>query len=99
MKRYIIFTILIALVLVIAACATQKKYHSTDMPDPQAFNAHFGDMDANGDDLVSGEEFAAHFQNADRNVFNAVDLNQDSHIDHDEWHEFKKAHGLKHREY
>jgi hypothetical protein len=65
------------------------------MPDPQSFNAHFGDMDANGDGLVTWDEFAAYFQNSEEKVFNAVDLNQDGKIDHDEWHEFKEAHGLK----
>jgi hypothetical protein len=30
-----------------------------------------------------------------KKFFNAVDLNQDGNIDHDEWHEFKEAHGLK----
>lgn len=65
------------------------------MPDPQSFNAHFGDMDANGDGLVTWDEFAAYFQNSEEKVFNAVDLNQDGKIDHDEWHEYKEAHGLK----
>jgi hypothetical protein len=65
------------------------------MPDPQTFNAHFGDMDANGDGLLTWEEFAEYFQNAEEKVFNAVDLNQNGNIDHDEWHEFKEAHGLK----
>lgn len=65
------------------------------MPDPKSFNAHFGDMDANGDVLVTWNEFAAYFRNAEEKVFNAVDLNQNGNIDHDEWHEFKEAHGLK----
>lgn len=65
------------------------------MPDPQSLNAHFGDMDANGDGLVTWDEFAAYFQNAEEKVFNVVDLNQNGNIDHDEWHEFKEAHGLK----
>ena len=38
------------------------------MPDPQSYNAHFGDMDANGDDFVNWEEFSAHFQNAEQKV-------------------------------
>jgi hypothetical protein len=52
-------------------------------------------MDANGDGLVTWDEFAAYFQNVEEKVFNAVDLNQNGNIDHDEWHEFKEAHGLK----
>jgi Ca2+-binding EF-hand superfamily protein len=68
------------------------------MPDPQSFNAHFGDMDANSDGLVSWDEFASYFQNAEKKVFDAVDLDQNGNIDHDEWHKFKEAHGLKHHD-
>ena len=68
------------------------------MPDPQSFNAHFGDMDPDGNEMVSWEEFKAYFPQADRKVFDAVDLNNDGGIDHDEWHEFKEAHGLGHIE-
>ena len=68
------------------------------MPDPQSYNAHFGDIDANGDELVNWEEFSAHFQNAEQKVFDEIDLNQDGSIDHDEWHAFKAAHGLKHHD-
>jgi hypothetical protein len=35
---------------------------------------------------------------AEKKVFIAIDLNQDKNIDHDEWHAFKEAHGLKHIE-
>ena len=98
MKRLLLITIPIVLVMLTVGCSSGKKHHSTAMPDPQSFNAHFGDMDANGDDLVNWEEFAAHFKNADQKVFNAIDLNQDDNIDHDEWHEFKAAHGMKHIE-
>ena len=98
MKRLLLLTIPIVLVMLAAGCSSGKKHHNMAMPDPQSFNAHFGDMDADGDDLVNGEEFAAHFQNADQKVFTAIDLNQDGNIDHDEWHEFKAAHGLKHHE-
>jgi hypothetical protein len=28
----------------------------------------------------------------------ALDLNDDAAIDHDEWHEFKEAHGMKDHE-
>jgi len=98
MKRRFLLIILMVLVMLIAGCSSHKKYHSKDMPDPGAYNAHFGDMDANGDDLVNWKEFKAHFENAEQKVFDAVDLNQDGSIDHDEWHAFKAAHGLKHHE-
>jgi hypothetical protein len=98
MKRLLSLAIPIILIMLNVGCSTGTKHHKTDMPDPQTFNAHFGDIDADGDDLVNWEEFAAHFKNADQEVFNAIDLNQDGNIDHDEWHEFKEAHGLKHLE-
>ena len=68
------------------------------MPDPESYNAHFGDIDTDGDELVSREEFDAYFENAEPKVYNALDIDQDGSVDHDEWHEFKEAHGLKHHE-
>ena len=61
-------------------------------------NAHFGDMDSNGDDLVSWDEFKAYFPKAEPSVFESIDLNADNALDHDEWHKFKAAHGLKHQD-
>ena len=55
-------------------------------------------MDANGDDMVSWDEFKAHFPHAEPKVFAAIDLNEDKALDHDEWHKFKAAHGLKHHD-
>ena len=78
------------------ACSGRNTYHKSSMPDPKSFNAHFGDMDSDGDDLVNWDEFKAHFPNAVTEVFAAIDLNKDSALDHDEWHKFKAAHGLKH---
>jgi hypothetical protein len=80
------------------ACSGKNTYHKAPMPDPKSFNAHFGDMDPNGDDLVSWDEFKAKFPNADPSVFAAIDLNADNMLDHDEWHKFKAAHGLKHND-
>lgn len=98
MKRLLLLTIPIIFVMLAVGCSSGKKHHSSAMPDPKSFNAHFGDMDADGDDLVSWEEFSANFQNAEHKVFKAIDLNQDGNIDHDEWHKFKEAHELKHLE-
>jgi hypothetical protein len=92
--------ILVAVFCVVSffpGCSSKGKHHSTDLPDPKGYNAHFGDMDAGGDGLVSWQEFKAHFANADPKVFSTVDLNKDGYIDHDEWHAFKEAHGLKHQ--
>ena len=82
----------------ISGCATQEKHHETNMPEPESFNAHFDDMDKNGDALVNWEEFKAFFPQATPEVFQALDLNKDGSVDHDEWHEFKAAHGLGHKE-
>ncbi len=75
-----------------------KKYHSEKLPDPGKFNAHFPDMDTDGNGKVTFEEFKAHFPDApdQEAAFNAIDLDGKGDLDHDEWHEFKAAHGLKH---
>lgn len=98
MKRLFLLMIPMVMVMLAVGCSSGMKHHDTAMPDPQSYNAHFGDMDADGNELVDWEEFAAHFQDAKQNVFEAIDLNKDGNLDHDEWHEFKKAHGLKHHE-
>jgi Ca2+-binding EF-hand superfamily protein len=78
----------------------RKDVHAIGLPDPSGFNAHFPDMDSDKDDRVTPAEFKAHFPEASEttNVFNAVDLDGSGSLDHDEWHEFKKAHGMKHVE-
>lgn len=97
MKTNFYLMCLVVLVLIFA-CSGKSTYHKDPMPDPKSFNAHFGDMDSNGDDLVKWDEFKAFFPNAVMHVFTAIDLNKDSALDHDEWHEFKAAHGLKHKD-
>ena len=66
MKRSLLFAISIALIMLVAGCSSHKNHHGTDMPDPHSYNAHFGDMDTNGDDLVNWEEFSAHFNIAEK---------------------------------
>lgn len=74
------------------------KYHTKKLPDPSKFNAHFPDMDSDNNDRVTLEEFKASFPEASEHedVFNAIDLDGSGDLDHDEWHEFKTAHGSKH---
>lgn len=88
-----------ALLLVLAlaiGCTTTGRFHDAALPDPKQFNAHFGDMDSTADGRVNWEEFKAYFPQAEPKVFATIDLNKDGAIDHDEWHAFKKAHGLTH---
>lgn len=82
----------------ITGCAGNSKHHKTSMPDPSTFNAHFGDMDTDGDDRVNWEEFKSHFPQASTDIYRELDVDGDGTVDHDEWHEFKEAHGLKHVE-
>lgn len=76
----------------------KQKYHTKKLSDPSKFNAHFPDMDSDKNDRVSFEEFKSYFPEASEpeDVFNAIDLDGQGDLDHDEWHEFKAAHGLKH---
>jgi len=76
----------------------KQKYHTKKLPDPSKFNAHFPDMDSDNNDRVTLEEFRASFPEASEHedVFNAIDLDGNGDLDHDEWHEFKTAHGSKH---
>lgn len=97
MKTLTIILALSTLGLLIG-CSGKAPYHSRPMPDPGTFNAHFGDIDADGDALVDWGEFKAYFPEATDAVFKAIDQDGDSRIDHDEWHRFKEAHGLKHHE-
>lgn len=80
------------------ACSGQNTFHKTPMPDPKSFNAHFGDMDTDGNHLLSWDEFKARFPHAEPKVFAEIDLNADNSLDHNEWHKFKAAHGLKHHD-
>lgn len=79
----------------IFGCSGQKRHHDTDLGDPSTYQAHFPDMDTSGDDLVDWKEFKAYFPQADTDTFKALDLNNDGYVNHEEWHEFKEAHGLK----
>jgi hypothetical protein len=96
MKRLICLSMCVFFVTLAIGCS--GHYHKTAMPDPASFNAHFGDMDADGDGLVSREEFNNFFKNPDPKVFDAIDMNKDGAIDHDEWHAFKEAHGMRHHQ-
>ena len=98
MKKFVFFLSLILVIGMLSGCASKTQYHKQELPDPKGFNAHFPDMDSDGDGLVSWTEFNDQFPQAPPEAFKATDLNGDGNIDHDEWHQFKKAHGLEHKE-
>lgn len=98
MKTFVL-SVLMAFTLTAAAwAASPQKPTAYNIPDAKSYNAHFGDMDPNHDGKVSWQEFKAFFPKADENVFAAIDLNKDGAIDHDEWHDFKAAYDLKHKD-
>ncbi len=98
MKKLVFFLSLVLAVGLLLSCASKARYHKEKLPDPKGFNAHFPDMDADGDNLVNWSEFKRRFPQAPPEAFMATDLNGDARIDHDEWHQFKEAHGLGHKE-
>ena len=95
MKNIVILLSILLITASLISCSGGARYHEKPLGDPSAYKAHFPDMDASGDGLVSWEEFKTHFPHTNKDVFNALDLNKDGGVDHDEWHEFKEAHGLK----
>ena len=94
MMRLFSFALLLTVLVALAGCGG-SRYHGTAMPDPGSYRGHFGDMDRNGDEAVEWEEFRAYFPHAEPHVFQTIDMNHDNALDHDEWHAFKEAHGLK----
>jgi len=98
MKNTYSIIFVMIMMMAVVGCAQDKKYHKSELPDPVSFNAHFGDMDIDGDDLVNWEEFKAYFPQATPDIFKTLDVNGDGQVDHDEWHEFKEAHGMREHE-
>lgn len=96
MKSILTFGTVLVLAIILVACSSSKSYHKDKLPDPSAYQAHFPDLDTNGDELVNWSEFKQYFPDTNDQVFKALDLNKDNGVDHDEWHAFKAAHGLKH---
>ena len=98
MKKILLIPVGIVMMGLLLSCSVRQTYHQEPLPDPKGFNAHFPDMDEDGDDLVQWREFKAYHPHAKPGIFKALDLSEDGAIDHDEWHQFKEAHGLKHLE-
>ena len=94
-KNLFVFTLCIMFAaLVLTACSSHhKEKHGYSGQVQHGYSGHFGDMDINGDDNVDWKEFNKHFSHAKEDVFQKVDIDNDGLVDHDEWHEFKDAHG------
>jgi len=99
MKKWLALLILTAMgISAVAHAASPPTKETYNIPDATSYNAHFGNMDPSKDGKVSWPEFKAYFPKADEKAFAAIDLNKDGVIDHDEWHDFKAAYGLKHKD-
>jgi hypothetical protein len=94
MKRVVTVLFLFALTGLLLA---EQKPQKMDIPEAESYNVHFPNMDKDKDRKVNWEEFKAYFPQATPQVFEAIDLNKDKSLDHDEWHKFKAAYELKHR--
>ncbi|MCU0592515.1 MAG: EF-hand domain-containing protein [Desulfobacterales bacterium] len=81
-----------------AYSASPPNKEAYNISNAESYNAHFGNMDPNKDGKVNWQEFKAYFPKADEKSFSAIDSNKDGAIDHDEWHDFKAAYDLKHKD-
>jgi len=98
MKRVAGVLALFALTGFLFGFTSEQKPQQLNIPNAQSYNAHFPNMDKNKDRKVNWEEFKAYFPQATPQVFEAIDLTKDKSLDHDEWHKFKAAYGLKHQD-
>ncbi|MFP4350519.1 MAG: EF-hand domain-containing protein [Desulfococcaceae bacterium] len=72
------------------------KYHDADLPDPDKYMVDMPEIDQDGDDKLTWNEFKDKFDDTDRKVFDAIDLDKDGTVDQEEWHAFTAAHGHAH---
>ena len=97
MKGTNIFIGLLLFLALLFGCSKKERFHQTDLPDPKSYEAHFDEIDSNGNGVVSWEEFDKYFFQAAPRAFEALDLNGDNVVDQDEWAKFRQAHGTKHK--
>ena len=98
MKSIALTTLFVFLLAAAAMASSHQKPAAYNIPDAKGYNAHFGDMDPDRDGKVTFQEFKTYFPKTDEKAFAAIDLNQDGAIDHGEWHDFKAAYDLKHKD-
>lgn len=98
MKRVAGVLTLLALTGFLFGFTSEQKSQNENIPNAESYNTHFPNMDKDKDRKVNWEEFKAYFPQATPQVFEAIDLNKDKSINHDEWHKFKAAYSLKHKD-
>jgi Ca2+-binding EF-hand superfamily protein len=99
MKKWLALSTLIVIGFAANAdLASPPKKETYQITNAESYNTHFGNMDPDKDGKVNWQEFKAYFPKADEKTFSAIDLNKDGAIDHDEWHDFKAAYDLKHKD-
>ena len=98
MKRVAMVLTLLALTGFLFGFTSEQQPQKELIPNAESYNVHFPNMDKNQDRKVNWEEFKAYFPQATPQIFEAIDLNKDNSLDHDEWHKFKAAYGLKHKD-
>jgi len=88
------------LVTATAALCGQSDHHedSYNKGGGMALKQHLSDLDTDRDDSLSFKEFKSAFPTMGQKAFDFLDSDKDGMLNHDEWHEFKKAHGMKHVE-
>jgi Ca2+-binding EF-hand superfamily protein len=97
-KWFALSTLIVFSIAANADSASPPKKETYQITNAESYNAHFGNMDPNKDGQVNWQEFKAYFPKADETAFSSIDLNKDGSIDHDEWHDFKAAYDLKHKD-
>lgn len=70
-----------------------QRYHRTNLPDPSKFTARMSVIDKDNDGNMNWEEFRAQFSGAEKDVFEALDLDKDKLVSKEEWEAFMDAHG------
>lgn len=99
MKKWLALSTLIVIGFAANAdSASPPQKETYQITNAESYNAHFGNMDPDKDGKVNWQEFKAYFPKADEKAFSSIDLNKDGSIDHDEWHDFKAAYDLKHKD-
>lgn len=85
MKKAIWFLVILASLALASTSLAFKEYAG-----------HFGDMDTDGDEAVTREEFKAFLPKATDEAFTIIDKDKSGTLDHDEWHAFKESHRMGH---